>query len=164
MIKKYKQFLETFSYQVSEQERDSISKNISFGFNFPEDAREELNWLLDTDYPKGYKNMPEQVYLYRLLFLEDGKKLDSNRLGYHWIMNPEIIDKNFIETIRSTSDAPWVDPIIIKGLFNSEDLDWVDTIHHNMNFPSEQEITTKSEPISFEVYDGLEKFKNSEEN
>jgi hypothetical protein len=159
MIKGYEEFMESFSFEMTPTDRSEYAENNQMGFNDSEDALDELNWLLDNK----YKDLDDQIYLYRLLFIEKDEEIDTSKLGDHWIIDPSIINHDFIKKIRETNDSPYIEPIVIKGLFNSKDLDWVNTLHNNMSYPNEEEVTTKSEPIKYEVL-SLSQFSGINEN
>ena len=152
----FSKFLENYSVDRSEEERHQISLNAQ-GFNSDEDARTELDELLDTDYPGGYRNMPDELQLYRVVFLNN-RALDMDDLGDHWLMNKNLIeDEQFIEKVRENSGAQG-DPIVIVGKFITKDVNWKTTLHNNMAYPREYEVTvTDLDPIDYNIY-GLEEF------
>lgn len=152
----FSKFLENYSVDRSEEERQQISTNAQ-GFNSDAEAREELDILLDTDYPIGYRNMPDQLELYRIVFLNDNP-LDVDYLGDHWLMSKELIgDSEFIDKISENSGAQG-DPIVIVGKFITEDVNWATTLHNNMAYPREYEVTvTDLDPIEYNIYE-LEEF------
>ena len=155
----FEKFLENHSVEISDDEREELSQK-SNGFNTKEDARDELDYLLDTDYPGGYRNMPDHIKLYRIIFLDEESYIDEDKLGQHWIMNSDLIDDMFIKKIKETSGSGG-DPIIIQGTFITKDIDWKETLNNNMEFPREFEVTAGDlTPIDYKIYT-LEKFRKS---
>ncbi len=151
----FSKFLENYSVDRSEEERQQISLNAQ-GFNSDEDARSELDELLDIDYPIGYRNMPDEIELYRIIFLDDSNtnpSLDVDNLGEHWLMNKELVkDGDFLEKVRNNSGSQG-DPIVVVGKFITKDINWETTLHNNMTYPREYEVTvTNMDPISYDIY------------
>lgn len=73
-----------------------------------EDAIEEIvndfKSLLNSNYPDGFKNIPNVLTLYRIVKLNNPKELNRENLGRSWFSNKERIrDKNFLDQLFNSS-------------------------------------------------------------
>ena len=113
------------------------------GFNDEEDAYEEIYDTLKTDYPNGYANIPDTVTLYRILCLENPKKLKKGKeIGNHWLMHDYNIDMGFLDSIGV--DCDYENLYVITAEMPKENIGVFNTIASNLNFPREYEVTLKS--------------------
>jgi hypothetical protein len=60
---------------------EEATKNIVNGFKL----------LLNDKFPDGFKGMPSNIILYRMVVLNSPNDLDKNNLGYSWFTNPNRI-------------------------------------------------------------------------
>lgn len=151
----FEKFLE-HNVTITDGEKQELVSQAQ-GFNSQEDAEKELNDILNTDYPYGYKNIPDEMTLYRIIFIGDESGINEDELGRHWVMDKDLIDNDFIKKIRETSDAVG-EPHIIKGIFDAKGVDWKETLHNNMQFPREYEVTAGDlQPLQYKIYT-LEEF------
>lgn len=116
--------------------------NDTSGFNSREDAIEELEYLLNTDFPNGLKNIPNEVILYRVVLIEDGEIINEEEVGEHFISSPEFIDIGFLEKIGvmdswSEDSRLW----LLKCTTNKENVDIERTIGNRLLYPRENEFT-----------------------
>lgn len=122
------------------------------GFNTREDAKEYLDSMI-----KHYKSMGNTINLYRVIFVEDKGDIDSDNLGEHWT-HKEVIDTDWLRKIKETNDTPdYFKTYVIEGHFKMSDINWDYTLHTNMQFPNEEEITVKENPFNYKIYT-LEEF------
>jgi hypothetical protein len=116
--------------------------NDTSGFNNREDAIEELEHLINTDFPSGFKNIPNIVVLYRVLLLEDGDSINEDIVGEHFISEPNLIDIGFLEKIgvwdNWSEDAKlW----LLTCETEKNNIDIVRTIGNRLLYPRENEFT-----------------------
>jgi 3-methyladenine DNA glycosylase Tag len=71
--------------------------NDTSGFNNSEEAEEEIENLINMDFPYGFKNIPNEVILYRVLLLKDGESVNEENVGEHFISESNLIDIGFLE-------------------------------------------------------------------
>jgi hypothetical protein len=116
--------------------------NDTSGFNNKEDAIEELNYLLSADFPSGFKNIPNTVILYRVVLIENGEIINEDKIGEHFVADPNSIDANFLEKI-GVMDR-WGDESvlwILKCLTSKDNIDIERTIGNRLLYPRENEFT-----------------------
>ena len=46
------------------------------------------------DFPYGLNNIPEEVFLYRILGLENLEEIDYNNLGLHYVADENLLNDN----------------------------------------------------------------------
>jgi len=73
--------------------------NDTSGFNNSEEAEEEIENLINMNFPYGFKNIPNEVILYRVLLLKDEEIVNEENVGEHFISESNLIDIGFLEKI-----------------------------------------------------------------
>lgn len=69
-----------------------------------EETVNDFKLLLKSNYPDGFKNVPNILILYRVIKLNTSKELNTLNLGNSWFSNKERInDKNFIDQLFNNS-------------------------------------------------------------
>ena len=64
----------------------------------------DFNLLLKSNYPEGFKNVPNVLTLYRIVKLKSSDELNKSKLGMSWFSDKERIeDKNFIDQLFNTN-------------------------------------------------------------
>lgn len=138
IIEKYE---DIFKYK-SEQYVDEFGFE---GFNTRDDAIEHLDYLFKTKYPYGYLNVPKEMKLYRVLFVESEKDINKNDLGFHFIPNKKLIDGDFIFSIGGENfDWEETPPHLVEVLVDRDEINWSYSIANNLKYPYEWEITMKN--------------------
>lgn len=145
-------------FQLTEEELENLIGDFAppenhSGFDTKEDALEYLDSLLNWT----YKYLPEEVTLWRILFINSEEDFKSNDLGKHWIIDPDNLhDNDWIERIRETNDNndEDIEPIVIMAKFKFNDIDQLRTLQNNLLYPDEEEITIipGRKPIEFKLY------------
>lgn len=142
--------LENFNnFEITDKDREEILFSPD-GFNNREEAEEYLDSILNWN----YSNLPDEFWLYRVIFIDNEKDFKLNNLGKHWTIEVDnIFDDEWIENIRETNDLkgnPW----IIRAKFKFEDINQENTLKNNILYPHEEEITLKdnSKPIEFDIF------------
>jgi hypothetical protein len=119
------------------------------GFDSETDAIKYLKELLKTDFPKGFRNIPKTILLYRIVALENIENLDVENLGIHFVSEKDILDQNFLDTIgledltnMTGNDYNLMKIYILTIETNIESIDFFQTLNNRLTFPIEKEITT----------------------
>jgi hypothetical protein len=115
------------------------AKDNAQGFNNVDDAIEYLNWFFEV-----YENVPQEMTLYRILYLE--KKSDLNRkiIGLHFTDNNKNFDNGFLQNLGfSRSEIDSSKFYIITINVNRNDIDWENTVATRLQHPYEDEYTLK---------------------
>ena len=99
-----------------------------------EDLQRLLEWLT---------NLPETLTLYRLLYLHEGEEIDTESLGDHYSPNKKELLYNHYNKGSIYSDGGDKVVLITVGV-NKDQIDIFNTLHNNIYFPHEQEITLKN--------------------
>lgn len=89
-------------------------------------------------------DLPEDVILYRVVFLDSVSDLNKVKPGTHYVLNKESLLKNHylmdIVSSHSTGEKPYL--ITIK--VNKSKIDVPTTIDNNLRYPNEEEISLKN--------------------
>ena len=96
-----------------------------------EDLQRLLDWL---------NNLPETLTLYRLLYLHKGEEIDTDQLGDHYSDNKKELLYNHYNKGSIYSDAGDKVVLITVGV-SKDQIDIFNTLHNNIYYPHEQEIT-----------------------
>jgi len=97
------------------------------------DLSELLKWL---------NNLPETIILYRLLYVDEDIDIDKEELGTHY----SHIKKDLLHNHHSKGSiygGNWGYPILITVEVKKGQIDIFNTLHNNILYPHEQEITLK---------------------
>lgn len=150
IINKYE---DIFKYSV----KDYIDKLGYDGFNYEKDAIEHLNDLFKSDFPIGFLNIPKKVTLYRVLFLEKLKDINKKDFGLHYIADKKIIEENdFLGSIGGDNYSNEYKPYIFEVEVDRDDINYYWTIHNNLLYPREYEITlNKNVKVKIKKYEKL---------
>lgn len=133
------------SFDLSDTQIKELAVKFGQGFNGPDDAEQYLRDLLTNKFPFGYKDIPNQFKLYRVVWAKSAAKVNKKKVGTHYIMNAEdiedIVEKLWAE--HSSDETPFV--LTVKA--NREDIDIPETIYNNLLYPYEYEITLKEKAM-----------------
>ena len=108
------------------------------------------NNLLDIlDWLNG---LPEETILYRLLYVDDDEKIDKEFLGDHYTPNKKELLYNHYNkgSIYGGNEGH---PILVKVKINKQQIDIFNTIHNNIYYPHEEEITLKNKGKNVKIID-----------
>ena len=116
--------------------------NDTSGFNNIEEAEEEIDILINLDFPYGFKNIPNNVILYRVLLLKDGESINEENVGEHFISQPNLIDMGFLEKIGvldnwSEDTRLW----LLTCQTTKDNINIERTIGNRLLYPRENEFT-----------------------
>jgi hypothetical protein len=143
------------SFSITDKYKEDLLSSHD-GFNTREDAEEHLDSLLNWN----YKNLPNEIYLYRILFINDKNDLNISNLGHHWTLYYDNIDDDdWIDMIEQTNDSQG-DIYVLRAKFYFNDIDQEATLKNNILFPNEEEITLKKDayPIEYHLF-GLDEIR-----
>ena len=112
------------------------------GFNTNGDAIEEMDYLLNNEFPYGFKDVPPEVTLYRFLLIQDGEIVNDGDIGEHYIVDDTFVDAGFFRSIGIWDE--WGDDSIVYKLIcktQRSNLNWDAILDARLNFPRENEYT-----------------------
>ena len=143
-----KEVLDNVNTHILSKTPEEIIKylgNNFYGFNTKQDAIEELEYLINTKFPSGFKDIPNHILLYRLLLVKDNESINEKEIGEHFIAEPNLIDVGFLEKIGVwdywTQDSKlW----LLTCKVNKDNIDFDSTIGHRLIYPRENEFTLLS--------------------
>jgi hypothetical protein len=99
-----------------------------------EDLQNLLEWL---------NELPPTLTLYRLLYLHEGDEINKEELGDHYSDNKkELLDNHYNKGSIYSDGGDKV--FLLKVKVEKDQIDVLNTLHNNIMFPHEQEITLKN--------------------
>lgn len=131
--------LTTFNDLTSEDIKKIIHLFGSEGHNTLEDAIADLEEKVAF-----YKTMPDPIYLYRAVSIDDGTEINLTKLGEHYTPHLWAIDDDMLRSIGSES---WVDTAttyIMEVSAPISEINIKQTLIQNLSFPNEHEINLKN--------------------
>ena len=108
-----------------------------------EDLESLLEWL---------NGLPETIILYRLLYLNEGDKINKEELGDHYSDNKKELLYNHHNKGSIYGDYG-ENAILITVKVNKDQIDILNTLHNNIMYPHEQEITLKDKGKGSQLID-----------
>ena len=119
-------------------------QGLSQGFNDKQAAIDLFEYLLNLNFPAGYKNIPDNPTLYRALCVKNIKQINIKELGDHWVSDASMFgDELFLMGVGLEEECD--DEIyIIEASVPKKNIDVRQTIIQNLSFPNEAEITLKN--------------------
>lgn len=104
------------------------------GYNF-------LKRLIKEDFPYGYANIPEEINLFRILYLKSDEYFKIDNIGVHYFA----VEKDKEDILGILSDAEYEgQPYLIRVRTNQKSIDMEQTLRNNLLFQFEYETTLKS--------------------
>ena len=98
-----------------------------------EDLESLLEWL---------NGLPDTITLYRLLYLTEEEKINKEELGDHYSDNKKELLYNHHNKGSIYGDYG-ENAILLTVKVNKDQIDILNTLHNNIMYPHEQEITLK---------------------
>jgi hypothetical protein len=92
-------------------------------------------------------SLPEEVTLYRLVFLNSKEDLNKLKPGLHYVLNKKSLINNHYDDFMYdliSAHGQGEEPYIITIKVDKSKLDIENTIDNNMRYPHEKEITLKN--------------------
>ena len=99
-----------------------------------EDLQSLLEWL---------NGLPDTITLYRLLYIDADKEINKEELGDHYSTDKKELLYNHYNK-GSIYGGHWGDPVLLTVKIKKEQIDIFNTLHNNIMYPHEQEITLKN--------------------
>jgi len=101
---------------------------------YEESLIELLYWL---------NNLPNEIILYRLLYIDDDNNIDEEFIGDHYTTNKrELLDNHYNKgSIYGGGEG---DPTLLKLIAKKEQIDVFNTLFNNIYYPHEEEVTLKN--------------------
>ena len=108
-----------------------------------EDLQSLLEWL---------NGLPETIILYRLLYLHEEDEINKEELGDHYSNNKKELLYNHYNKGSIYGDYG-ENAILITVKVNKDQIDILNTLHNNIMYPHEQEITLINKGKGSELVD-----------
>jgi hypothetical protein len=105
------------------------------------DAKNELEYHINR-----VKNLPETIKAYRILSVNDKKDINMTKIGSHFALNRSYLVKN-----HSFSTGSGEKYYIITANIPKNEVNIQETIHNNILYPQENEITVKNKGKNVEI-------------
>ncbi len=120
-------------------------KDIKFMFNTYKEMGVDREWAKYdlSELLKWLNNLPETIILYRLLYIGDDNVINRDELGDHYTQEKKDLLHNHYSK-GSIYGGHWGRPVLLTVEVNKEQINLFDTIHNNILYPHEQEITLKN--------------------
>lgn len=109
------------------------------GYNDEEEAFEDFKEKIDF-----YKSMPDPVKLYRVVGVKNKKMIKTDNLGEHWTPYEWNLDGDMLMSIGYELWDDDTKPFVIEAMVPLSEIDVMQTIVQNLNFPNEHEINLKN--------------------
>ena len=108
-----------------------------------EDLQSLLEWL---------NGLPNIITLYRLLYIDEDKEINKEELGDHYSTDKKELLYNH-HNKGSIYGGHWGDPVLLTVKIKKDQIDIFNTLHNNILYPHEQEITLKNKGKGSELMD-----------
>tara|TARA_R110000824_G_scaffold120294_3_gene275420 strand:- start:1068 stop:1517 length:450 start_codon:yes stop_codon:yes gene_type:complete len=108
-----------------------------------EDLERLLEWL---------NGLPETITLYRLLYLHEEEEINKEELGDHYSDNKKELLYNH-HNKGSIYSAAGDKVFLLKVKVGKDQIDILNTLHNNIMYPHEQEITLKDKGKGTQLID-----------
>ena len=108
-----------------------------------EDLERLLEWL---------NGLPETITLYRLLYLNEEEEINKEELGDHYSDNKRELLYNHHNKGSIYGDYG-ENAILLTVKVNKDQIDILNTLHNNIMYPHEQEITLKDKGKGSQLID-----------
>lgn len=122
--------------------KEYIKLGMESQFTTAESANEELNNTIGM-----LKKLPQNVTLYRVIFVDDENDIDSSKIGSHYVLKQSDLEASHAIDSHVGGGQPIL--LTIKAPKNLIDVDA--TLRHRMQFPHEKEITLKNKGLGAKI-------------
>lgn len=93
------------------------------------------------------RNLPQELKLYRVVFVEDPSQIDDTKIGNHYVMKQKDLDNSHYVHSHVGGGSPYL--LTVKAPLSL--VDTHQTIINNILYPHENEITLKNEGIGASI-------------
>lgn len=124
------------------------------GFETPEAAKRHLSNTLNK-----IKSLPNELTLYRVVFVDDPKQINNKEVGSHYVDNRGDLERSHSQSSHVGGGKPFILTVKApKGL-----LDVKATIENKMLYPHENEVTLKNKGVGAKIVK-VEPFETNDED
>ena len=118
---------------------DSVLQQLTSQYNVI-DPDNFLKTLVNENFPYGFKNIPDEVILLKILYLNNLNDLDKNTLGPYYIS-----DGSNIENMKEILDGAEYGgiPYLLKVRTKKTNIDVEETLRNNLLYQFEYSTTLK---------------------
>lgn len=109
------------------------------GFDDEYSAQVQIDHIQDM-----LDDLPEEVTLYRVVFLDSISELNKLKPGAHYVLNKESLLNNHYLMGIASSHSTKEKPYLITVKVNRDKIDIPTTIDNNLRYPNEEEISLKN--------------------
>lgn len=123
---------------LSDEQLKSLDKSFEY-MDIPQEmAAEELGELITW-----VKDLPEILFLYRVLYLDDKNQINYDELGSHYSQDRTDLINNHYDRGSIYGHAEGEDAYLITVKVPKSEVDVMETLNNNILYPHEKEITLK---------------------
>lgn len=123
---------------LSDDEHKSLLQSFEYMDMSSEMATEELGNLI-----RWVKDLPEELYLYRVLYLDDEDQINYDELGSHYSQDRTDLINNHYDRGSIFGHGQGEDGYLITVKAPKSEIDVMETLNNNILYPHEKEITLK---------------------
>jgi len=123
---------------LSDDEHKSLLQSFEYMDMSSEMATEELGNLI-----RWVKDLPEELYLYRVLYLDDEDQINYDELGSHYSQDRTDLINNHYDRGSIYGHSQGEDAYLITVKAPKSEIDVMETLNNNILYPHEKEITLK---------------------
>ena len=124
---------------LSDEELKSLDSSFENMGMPPEMAAEELGDLITW-----VKTLPEELFLYRVIYLDDKNQLNYDELGSHYSQDRTDLINNHYNRGSIYGHKQGEDAYLITVKAPKSEVDIMETLNNNILYPNEEEITLKN--------------------
>lgn len=137
---KVKEFKDIRSFD--ELDKNKIIEIVEYvGVDPYQDQDDVIDDLIDK--LEEWKKLPNSVRLYRIVKAKSKEDIDTNLLGEHWTLYDWNLDGDLLLNIGGDIEHN-LDAYVIEADFPLSEIDILQTIIQNMNYPTEWEINVRN--------------------
>lgn len=147
MIKRYLDFIKESIHEDEQMALDFAERVYGdsseyAGFSY-EEIEERIVEFAISDFPCGLQNIPNPLYLYRLLVVESEDKINKRTLGKYYVGDKDmLVDYDFLSSTSifdiTDDNHKW---FIVKIKTTPDNLDIEDMLGNRAEYPSEYQFT-----------------------
>lgn len=123
---------------LSDDEHTSLLKSFEYMDTPEETATEELGNMITW-----VKDLPEELFLYRVLYLDDEKQINYDELGSHYSQDRTDLINNHYNRGSIYGHGQGENAYLITVKVPKSEVDVMETLNNNILYPHEKEITLK---------------------
>jgi len=109
------------------------------GYSDEDDAFDDFKEKIEF-----YKSMSDPFKLFRIIGVKNKKMIKTDNLGEHWTPHEWSLDGDMLMSIGYENWDDDVKPFVIEVMAPISEIDVLQTIVQNLNFPNEHEINLKN--------------------